>query len=506
MTTREQKTTAREAPIELEADAFRQLGHRLVDEIASRLEQVPDGPITPGERPEAVRQALDSLAPLPNEGASPSLVLERATRLLFEHSLFNGHPRFFGFITSPPAPIGILGEMLSAAVNANVGAWLLSPAATEIELQTVRWIAEFIGYPTTSGGLMVSGGNMANMVGFLAGRAAKTPWDVRTHGSRGPNGETLRVYASGETHTWLQKACDLAGLGTSAVRWIPTDADQRMDVEALARTIDEDRSRGDVPMLVVGTAGTVSTGAVDPLRAIAGVCRSRDVWFHVDGAYGGMAAAIASSDLSDLRALSEADSVAVDPHKWLYAPIEAGCTLVRNPAHLRDAFTYHPPYYHFEDEVVNFVDFGPQNTRGFKALKVWLAFQQAGAAGYRQMIADDVSLAKALGEAVQAHGEFELRTQQLSIVTFRYVPPDLRARVAEEPVRMYIDDLNRALLDASQRAGDVFVSGAVTAGTFVLRACIVNFHTTYDHVREVPDLIAPLGRKLDGELRPRKLR
>jgi glutamate/tyrosine decarboxylase-like PLP-dependent enzyme len=208
----------------------------------------------------------------------------------------------------------------------------------------------------------------------------------------------------------------------------------------------------------------------------------------------------------DLRALREADSVAVDPHKWLYAPIEAGCCLVRDASALRGAFAFHPPYFHFDESVVNFFDYGPQNSRGFRALKVWLAMQQVGADGYRRMLRDDMALAALLGDVLDARPDFERRTTGLSIVTFRYVPVDLRARTGEPDVQRYLDDLNRALLEASQAAGEVFVSNAVIDGAFVLRACIVNFHTTTADVRAVPQLLAKVARRLDAERRPAALR
>jgi glutamate/tyrosine decarboxylase-like PLP-dependent enzyme len=491
---------SRATPLAIHSEDFRRLGHQLVDEIAARLEEIPGGPVTPGETPVAVREAIGAAASLPEQGADPGEVLARATKLVFEHSLFNGHPRFFGYITSSPAPIGMLGDLLAAAANPNAGAWTLSPAATEIELQTVRWIAELIGYPHDCGGLLTSGGNMANFIGFFAARAAKAPWMIRQKGMTGEGSRALRVYASAETHTWIQKATDLSGLGTDAVRWIETDGEQRMNVAALERQIAADRAQGDQPFMVVGTGGSVSTGAVDPLPQIAALCRAQDLWFHVDGAYGALAAAVPGCP-ADLLALSQADSVAVDPHKWLYAPLEAGCALVRNLKHLSDAFSYHPPYYHLESEVVNFVDLGFQNSRGFRALKVWLALQQAGASGYRRMIVSDIALAGEMAEAVRAHAEFELFTLSLSIATFRFVPADLRARLGNETVESYLDDLNRALLDASQKAGAVFVSNAVIRGRYVLRGCVVNIHTTSSDVRAVPELLAPLGRKLDEEMR-----
>jgi glutamate/tyrosine decarboxylase-like PLP-dependent enzyme len=491
--------SVRTAPLAMDAAAFRALGHRLVDQLAEFLDAVPHGPVTRDESPSAVRQALDLSAPLPESGMDPGPLLERTARLLFEHSLFNAHPRFFGYITAAPAPIGVLGDFLAAAVNANVGAWTLSPAATEIESQTVRWIASLIGYPVECGGLLVSGGNMANVVCFLAARAAKAGWAVRERGVVGDSGQRLRVYGSAEMHTWIQKAADIGGLGTDSIRWIPTDTNLRMDVSALRRQIEEDRAAGDVPCMVVGTAGSVSTGAIDPLRDISAVCRDHDVWFHVDGAYGGFAAAVPDAP-SDLRTLTAADSVAVDPHKWLYAPLEAGCALVREPGLLRAAFAYHPPYYHFDEQATNYVDYGPQNSRGFRALKVWLALRHAGAAGYRTMIAEDIRLSRAMADAVRRHDELELITQELSITTFRYVPRALRARLGDQDVERHLDALNRHVLDRLQRGGEAFVSNAVVGNRYVLRACIVNFHTTQADVQATVDIAVRLGREVSAEL------
>jgi glutamate/tyrosine decarboxylase-like PLP-dependent enzyme len=487
----------------MDAEAFRAAGHRLIDQIAERLAAIPGGPVTHDTSPSALRAAIGVGGPLPERGADPGAILDRATRLLFEHGLFNAHPRFFGYITAPPAPIGILGDLLAAAANPNCGSWTLSPAATEIEVETVRWIAELIGYPADCGGLLVSGGNMANFVCFFAARAARSGWDVRREGAAA--GPPLRIYGSAETHTWIQKAADLAGLGTDSMRWIATDEALRMDVAALERRIEADLAAGDRPFMVVGTAGSVSTGAVDPLPAIEDVCRRHGLWFHVDGAYGGFAAA-APGVPDERRALARADSVAVDPHKWLYAPLEAGCALVRDAEALRAAFSYHPPYYHFEESATNFVDFGMQNSRGFRALKVWLALQHAGAAGYREMIAGDIRLSEELAGAVRAHPEFELLTQALSITTFRFVPPDLRARTGEAHVEAYLNALNQTILDRTQAEGEAFVSNAVIRGRYALRACIVNFHTGASDVAAVPEIMARAGRRFDAELRPAALK
>ena len=489
----------------MESGTFREIGHHLVDKLADLMESLPDRPVTHDMTPSAIRAAFGLTAPLPEQGCDPRDLLDETAEQLFSCSLFNAHPRFFGYITAPPAPIGILGDLLASGVNANVGGWRLAPAATEIELQTVRWIAEFVGYPTDCGGLLVSGGNMANLVCFFAARAAKAPWNVREEGLLGGSGRRLIVYGSAEMHTWIQKAADLSGIGTKSIRWIPTDADLRMDVDALGRQIETDQANGCLPFLVVGTAGSVSTGAVDPLRAIGDLCRSRGLWFHVDAAYGGFAAAVPESP-DDLRALSRADSLAVDPHKWLYAPLEAGCALVRHPAALRGAFAYQPPYYHFDEEGTNLVDFGMQNSRGFRALKVWLALRHIGAAAYRSMIAEDIRLSRAMAGAVERQGELALLTQSLSITTFRFVPADLQAAVGTSSAETYLNELNEKLLDAVQRGGRAFVSNAVIGGRYALRACIVNFRTGAADVAALPGIIVEAGREIDRALRPRELR
>ena len=492
--------TPRRAPIDIDAAEFRRLGHDLVDRIADLLSTLPERRVTAGLSPQDVREVIGE-GPLPQQGESADAILDHATRVLAHNSLFNGHPRFWGFITSSPAPIGMLGDLLAAAINPNGGAFVLSPVATEIERQTIRWIAELLGYPTTCGGIMVSGGNMANMVALLAARRARAGWDVRQEGLGGA-ARPLVMYASGETHTWLQKAADLFGFGLAAIRWIDTDAEQRMRVPALEQAIQEDRTAGRAPFLVVGTAGTVSTGAVDPLVDVAAICRKHDLWFHVDGAYGAPAALLAEAS-ADLKAISLADSIAVDPHKWLYAPLEAGCTLVRDPQHLHDAFAFHPRYYAFADggsiePPTNFHEYGPQNSRGFRALKVWLALRQVGRSGYERMIRDDIDLARAMYDAVARHPDLQPFTCQLSIVTFRYVPPGVDRR--DPGVQEHLDDINKRIVERLQLGGELFVSNAVIGGRYLLRACIVNFRTNRDDVEAVPEIVARVGAQVHEEL------
>ena len=490
----------RQSPIDVPADEFRAAGHELVDIIADFLSNIEQRPVARDQDPADINALLP--VDLPVHGKGVSVLLREAAQLLMDRSTFSQHPQFYGYIIGSAAPIGVLADFLASAINPNMGGWSLSPVATEIEKQALRWISRMIGFPEEGGGIFVSGGNMANMIGMLAARAAQAGQEVRTHGLA-VAAPQLTVYASPETHTWLQKGADLFGIGTNAVRWIRTDAQHRLDASDLRRRIAADVADGFQPFLVVGTAGTVSTGAVDPLTEMRDVCDEYGLWLHVDGAYGGLAAMLEDAE-PDLKALSNADSVAVDPHKWLYAPMEAGVALVRDPNALLNAFSYRPSYYHFEgredDPRTSFYELGIQNSRGFRALKVWLAIRQVGMTGYRQMLADDIRLSRVLFDEISAHPELEAVTQGLSITTFRYVPPELRPRVQDPEVARYLDELNTAVLTHLQGGGEVFVSNAVVQEKYVLRACIVNWRTTEAHVRAVPEIVARTGRELHADM------
>jgi glutamate/tyrosine decarboxylase-like PLP-dependent enzyme len=482
---------------------FREVGHRLVDDIAGFLDSIRERPVTRGVRPSGVREMLPR-GPVPEEGSDAGALLRATAPLLFDHSLHNGHPRFFGYITSSAAPIGALCDMLAAAINPNLGGWELSPVASEIEIQSVRWIGELIGYGEDCGGILVSGGNMANFAAFLAARRAKAPATIRDTGMGG-DGAKLRVYATAETHTWIHKAMDLFGHGTEALRVVPMDDRLCADAGALRRMVEEDRADGKLPFLAIATTGTTGTGAIDPVREMAAVCKEHDLWFHVDGAYGAPAAILPDAP-DDLRAIRQADSVAIDPHKWFYTPLEAGCVLVRDPATLPAAFSHTPSYYHFDDDEqaeTNFYEYGMQNSRGFRALKVWLSLRQVGRRGFERMIGDDIRLTDAMFRLFDDHPELEAVTLSLSIATFRYVPPGIDP--GDPQAQEYLDELNDALLGRLKREGEAYLSNAIVGGRFLLRACIVNFRTSLEDVEALPEIVAGIGRDLDREMRPPKL-
>ncbi len=489
----------RETPIEISKEKFQEIGIQLMESISNFIDTIKDKPVTYGATSDQLKDILGHIS-LPEKGTSASELLPKAADLLFNHSLFNGHPKFLGYITSSAAPIGALADLLASAVNPNVGAQVLSPVATEIEKQTIQWLAEFIGVPAGYGGILVSGGNMANFTAFLAARTAKASSNIKEDGIGGAT-EKLVAYCSKTTHTWIEKAAILFGHGSKSIRWIETDSDNKMDNEQLERTIKKDLKEGYKPFMIVGTAGDVSTGVVDNLQAIGAICKTYDLWFHIDGAYG-----IPAAVLPELKILfhgvEEADSIALDPHKWLYSPLEVGCILVKNPRHLTDTYSSHPEYYNFgnsgEEQAQNYYEYGLQNSRGFRALKVWLALQQVGRSGYVQLIGEDIRLSKLLYEEARQHNQLEAITQSLSISTLRYVPSDLPQN--QEEREAYLNALNEALLNALQEGGEVFLSNAIVDKKYCLRACIVNFRTSEKDIVEIIDIIVKVGGKVHREL------
>lgn len=483
------------SPIELSQDEFKTVGHRLIDIIAGFIGTIDKRPVTTSKTPGEL-QALLGASSLPELGTPVEEIFSRVPPLLFDHSLLNGHPKFMGYITSSATPAGALADLLAAAINPNVGAQILSPIATEIEKCTIKWLAEFIGVDPGYGGILVSGGNMANFTAFLAARTAKAKNAIKEEGISHASGRML-IYCSANTHTWIEKAAALFGHGTSSIRWIPTDILDRMDITLLEDTIRHDLQEGHQPFLVAGTAGDVSTGAVDDLRSIAALCKKYDLWFHIDGAYG-MPAAAVPHQKKLFHGMKEADSIALDPHKWLYCPLEAGCTLVKNPRHLTDTFSSHPAYYNFsniEDSPAhNFYEHGLQNSRGFRALKVWIALMQVGRTGYIRMINKNIQLSKLLFELADKHPQLEAVTQHLSITTLRYVPPG-------EEDAAYLDKLNETLLNKLQQGGKVFLSNAVVHKKYCLRACIVNFRTSKKDIEEIIGIIVDEGEKMQKSMK-----
>jgi glutamate/tyrosine decarboxylase-like PLP-dependent enzyme len=416
----------------------------------------------------ALRGRLEE--PLPQEGTDFEKALGMLTETAVEFSRHSAHPRFFGYVSSPGNAVNAMGSMVASALNINVTGWRSAPVGTEIERLTIRWLQEMIGFPTSAGGLLVSGGSMANFAGLAAARSAKAPGDVVRDGL---GGARMRLYVSEEGHFSVRKAAAMLGIGTANVRSVRTNDRQQMDLEDLARRLREDRAAGYLPFCVVAAAGTVASGAVDPIAAIAKFARAENLWLHVDGAYGGFAA-LAPGARQLFEGIAEADSVALDPHKWLYLPMGSGCVLYRDPETARATFSANAEYTRVmgleHDEAFVFWDYGPELSRPFRALDLWLLVKTVGARALGEAIAENIACAKYFEELVRGTDDFEmLAPVELSIFCFRYRPRGFAGN---------LDTLNESTMLALQRAGSSYVSNARIAGKFALRGCVLNYRTT----------------------------
>jgi glutamate/tyrosine decarboxylase-like PLP-dependent enzyme len=440
---------------------------------------------TIGERrlyPDVGASALESRlsSPLPRAPQAPAAILGELQAHVLPGLRDNGHPRMFGYVQSSGTFVGALGDFLASAVNANVTSWRSAPSGTTIERQVIGWMKEMSGFDPGGDGLLVSGGSMANLVAMVAATAAAHP-DVPRRGVRALAGEPV-IYASAAVHMSIPKAAAIAGLGRGAVRTLPADAEHRLDPAALDRAIAEDRRAGRVPICAVANVGDVNTGAIDPLEAVADVCARHGVWLHGDGAYGGFAR-LAPSAADALKGIGRLDSLALDPHKWLFVPVDSGCVLVRDAAALRRAFSYAADYVDViaapGTSEYAFWDYGPELTRRFRALKIWMALKACGVEAIAAAIEGNIRLARRLASLIDASDDFErLAPVPLSIVTFRYVRGggDLNAR-------------NRTLMLAVQHGGRSYLSNAMLGDAFALRVCIVNHRTTEDDLRILLDEI-----------------
>jgi aromatic-L-amino-acid decarboxylase len=429
--------------------------------------------------------------PLPRDGVGLEAAIERVAHEVLPRSLSHSHARSFSFIDGSGLEAGVAAAALAAALDANLGG--AAGAASEVEDVAWRWLAELIGFPAGIGHF-TSGGTHANLTGLACARARALP-GAREYGVI-PG--SAAVYASEQAHNSIARACDVLGLGRRALRPIRTDDAFRVRADELARALESDRTTGVTPVAVVGAAGTTSTGAVDPLDALADICAEHGVWFHIDGAYGAPAAA-APSTAALFRGLERADSVAIDPHKWLYLPKAVGCVLLRDGRVLDDAFADEPEYL---ENVGDGPYAGPvwpvfqgiEVTHPFRGLAPWMAFLAYGADALVAGVENDVRLARLLADAVREAPELELLDEpQLSVVVYRHHPPGLDDASA-------LDAHNRALLDAMQRDGRVLTSGTTIRGAFALRPCVTHHRSSDADVLALAELASELGAELANML------
>ena len=428
--------------------------------------------------------------PLPETALPGEDLLKFIAEQVLPYPMGNGHPRFFGWVNSPPAMIAVLMEILAVAMNPSCAGG--DHSAIYLEYCVIRWLMELIGFPREgSFGLLVSGGSAASLTALAAARHRRfrdEGIDVR---QRGVAERRLRLYASTQTHSCIQKAVELLGIGSDSIGWIEVDERFQIRLDMLSSAIEEDLTAGLLPFAVVGNAGTVNTGTIDPLDGLAAIARRHGLWFHVDGAYGAFGKLDANATAL-FSGLEKADSIAVDPHKWLSVPVECGCVLVRDGQLLRDAFSLVPPYLRGQTgkgfwNLPWFSEYGFQQSRGFRALKLWAALAHAGRSGLSRHISRHNTLARYLERSIEALPDLELCSRgKLSIVCFRCRPPAM-----EEPA---LDALNKQVMERMQSEGIAFLSNATLGGRFVLRACILHYGTCEEDLDVMLEAVRRVAR------------
>lgn len=460
-------------------DEIKSMAAAAVDWLVDYHARVRDLPVAPATS----AAELDALLvePIPAEGRDFGRILETFRDVIVPGSRHNGHPRFFGYVSSPGTAVASVADLLASALNANLTAWRSAPAPVQVERLAIDWIRQALGFDDGAGGLFTSGGSMANLTALAAARHRHCGAEVSTLGiAAHPN--PLRVYASTEAHHSIHKAAALLGIGRANVREIPVDERFRMRVDELVRAIDEDRAAGLDPFCIVANAGTVVTGAVDPLPEIAQVAARQGLWLHVDACYGGFAR-LAPSVSPLFEGLEQADSVALDPHKWLYLPADCGCLIYRNPTEVLGAFALDADYtrvlHEGPAEAHAFWDYGPELSRRFRALKVWMLLAYAGTAAIGGAIESNVDCARYVARLIEESDDFELMAPvELSIFCFRYLPESLRGIARSEADERELDRLNEQIMLDLQRAGGSYVSNATIRGRFAMRGCVLNYRTT----------------------------
>ena len=469
---------------------MRALAHRMVDDMFSHMETLRERPAWQ-PMPDDVQESFRT--PLPHDGQSVDEVYNQFKQNVLAYPMGNPHPRFWGWVMGNGTPLGMMADMLAAGLNPNMGGG--DHAGSLVELQVIDWCKEMFGYPPDASGLLVSGGSMANLVGLAVARHARSGFDVREEGVAAA-ARPMTIYGSVEMHSSLQRGVEVLGMGNRFLRRIPVDANFRIDLAALRQAIEADIQQGMKPICLIGNAGAVNTGAIDPLNDLADVAAQYGMWYHVDGAFGSLAAL--SPELRPrLKGMERSDSLAFDLHKWFYLPFEAGCILVRDrEAHFR-TFTLTPDYLaHGERGLAGgkvwLSDYGIQLTRGFKALKVWMAFKTYGVEKIGRLIKQNVEQASYLAALVKESRCLELLAPvDLNVVCFRFVMPDLD--------NQRLDEINKEILLRLHESGVAVPSGTLVRGRYAIRCAITNHRSRREDFAQLVTEAIRLGEGLVAE-------
>jgi len=465
--------------LELGAEEMRALGRQVVDVIVDHFAGIHDESV--GRK--AGRDELEALlrSPAPEEPGNPSEIFAPLKEQLFTNMLHVDHPRFFAFVPGPNNFVSVMADALAAGFNTFTGTWFAGSGPAEVELIVIDWLRQICGFPEGAGGLFVSGGSMANLTGIAVGRHERLDDDVTD----------AVAYIGDQCHSSVARALRVLGIKRDHIRTIASDSDFRLSMDSLKSAVAEDRAAGRRPFCVVANAGSTNTGAVDPLVDIADLCKREDLWFHIDGAYGAPAV-LTEQGRAELRGLELADSLSLDPHKWLFQSFEVGCVLVRDRSLLLRTFQVMPEYLRDTEGVsdeVNFGNYGVQLTRSFRALKLWLSIRTFGLANFRKAIARGMAIAEIAERELAATEGWEIVTPaRLAVVTFRFAPPGLDDAA--------VDALQGRMVEAILADGYALATSTVLSGRPVLRFCTINPRTTDNEIRETVRRMTEIGRRL----------
>ena len=470
-----------DARLELSGEEMRTLGYRVVDILVEHFEQLRDKPVTcKSDRPTLEKQLREAL---PEQGTDTAKVLKQLEQVVFSNIMHLDHPRFFAFVPSPSNFVSVMADTLVSGYNVFSGTWLEASGPAEVELVTIDWLRQLCGLPDSAGGLFVSGGSVANLTALATAR----------HVRLRDNMQDVVVYCSDQTHSSIDRGLRMMGFDPSQLHKLPSDEMYHLPLTQLQRAVAEDRAAGKTPFCVIANAGTVNSGAVDPLPALAEFCRQEGLWLHADGAYGA-AAVLCDKGRSLLEGLALVDSLSLDPHKWLFQPYEIGCVLVRKSHWLQETFHIMPEYLKEivkREEEINYCDYGIQLTRSFRALKLWMSLKTFGLEAFRNAIERGFALAEFTEVLLRESSCWEIVTPaQMGIVTFRFVPEDQ----VRNPVE--IDAINQRIVD--QMIADRFAMVSTTSlrGRIVLRLCTINPRTNEEDIRETIQKLESFGNHL----------
>jgi aromatic-L-amino-acid/L-tryptophan decarboxylase len=491
--------------LDMKPEDFRKLGYRVIDMITEYYASIQEVRVFPASTSSEIEKVFTE--DFPDKGQDPFAIVDEWQSKILPYASHLGSPRYFGFVNGSGTMIGTLAEALAASVNMNPGGWKPAPSATEVERRTIAWIAEMIGYPTDCGGLFTTGGTMANFTAIETALRNNAPYDTTAKGLQDKQMPgKFKVYMSDhEGHISIIRVVDLLNLGRESIHPVKSREDFSMDTVDLERAIDEDIANGDFPLCVVAQVGSINVGVIDPLEEIARICKKRNVWFHADGACGAVGMLLPEKR-AQYKGLELADSVTLDPHKWLYIPYDCGCVLVRDAEKMRRAFSLQAPYLRgtlpSEYTGLYYLDYGPEMSRGFRALKVWMSLKHFGAEGYQKLLSQNVECVEYLDTLARKDKDFEtMHKPNLLMYCMRYAPMKIKEKFGPDTneLEKQLDVLNQQIVDEIQLSGTAFIMTSKVMGKVVIRLSVCSHRTTQNDIDIVFLKLKEIGESLTGK-------